>query len=198
MYKEHPLLNAAFVWFRATFMGSFSYELTINECFVHFSWFWCLKRDRKKQKGKNKEDLILAFLTMRYSWVTAGVDGSWEHFSSPEQALVRNSDEWFLIHVPWKSVRVKETILSFLTGVPRMPVYLFTWENVCLSILPLVWLSVYLSICKSINVSDWVWMSVCLFVSLSVCLSESANLFDRVWLSVYRSIGKSICLSVYL
>ena len=30
MYKEHPLLNAAFVWFRATFMARFGNELTIN------------------------------------------------------------------------------------------------------------------------------------------------------------------------
>ena len=142
-----------------------------------------LKRDRKKQKGKKKKDLILAFLTMRYSWVTAGVDGSWEHFSSPEQALVRNSDEWFLIHVPKKSKRMNETVLSFVKGYhARLNVCLYDCMSACL------------------NVRLYDCLSICLFGCLSVCVSicKSINVSDCVWLSVYLPICKSICLSVDL
>ena len=141
-----------------------------------------LKRDRKKQKGKKKKDFILAFLTMRCSWVTADVDGSWEHFSSPEQALVRNSDEWFLIHVPKKSKRMNETVLSFVKGIACMFVCLYDWMSACL------------------NFRLYDCLSICLFVSLSVCVSicKSINVSDCVWLSVYLPICKSICLSVDL
>lgn len=45
---------------------------------------------------------ITRVLTMRCSWVTAGVAGSWVHSSSPRQAWVTSSDEWFLIHDPEK------------------------------------------------------------------------------------------------
>lgn len=145
-----------------------------------------LKRDRKKQKGKKKKDLILAFLTMRYSWVTAGVDGSWEHFSSPEQALVRNSDEWFLIHVPKKSKRMNETVLSFVKGYhARLNVCLYDWMSACLNFR----LYDCLSVCLFVSLSMYLTVYECLSISiLSVCL----------WVCQFVWLCMTVCLSFYL